>query len=273
MNKKGAVAIGIIVVLVLGLYSFLFFKIITNSMVVKNNLNPVLYSGHVYATHEGVENSLYLIAIGVFIDSYQRALAHNSKIIGFDDADLNERFRAMENYQMGLIVLDAKNIPDAKQNNFTKLLIDDSFGIDFDGDYSSFFLHPLDSKISFGGSDFIVAEYSSPVKAMVGFDMLGLPSFDKIKNIHESCSANEDSNEIEKCISNGFSGFIVSLLEEKDSSDCLYNIITFNLVSVDKYYVLDKMQSINFDLVFNIDLTEDEKIECNRKKSNLILAH
>lgn len=269
MNKKGAVAIGIIVILTIGIYSFLFYKITTSSMNIKNSLNPALYSGHVYAIHEGLENSLYLIFLKVFLDSYQKVLVHNSRAIGFEDADLNGRFRAFEEYSMGLIIKDAKNIPESEQNNFTKLLVNDFFSIDFDGNYSTIFFSPWTSNMSFGGVSFVLAEYSSIVKTRIGFEMLELPSFDKIKNVHKTCSKGS-TQDVENCLNKNLSNFNVLLKEEKESDDCLYNVVTFNLATKDKYYVLEKMQSINFDLIFNIDLTEDEKTECKRKKINLI---
>lgn len=272
MNKRGAIAIGIIVLLTIGIYSFLFYKITTNSMNIKNSLNPVLYSGHVYAIHEGVENSLYLVFLSVFLDSYQGVLVDNSKTIGFEEDDLNERFRAMEEYRMGLVIDDVKKVSSNDKNNFTEMLSNNVFSIDFDGDYSTIFFSPMISKVSFGGISFVNAEYSSVVKSSIGFEMLELPSFDKIKDVYKICSKSS-VQDAEDCLNKSFSNFNVLLKDEKDSDDCLYNVATFNLTTKDKYYVLEKMQSINFDLVFNIDLTEDEKAECNRKKSNLIMIN
>jgi hypothetical protein len=276
-NKKGALAVGVIVVMTILLFSYLFFKVITNSADIKNNLNPVLYSGYVYAEKESYENSLYLILFEDFLNSYQKVLGDSSEKIGREKIDLNESFEQEFKENFDRVVVDSKKfVGGGKNNSFLLFLSENNYDVKFDGNYSSVVFPEWTVERIVSGENFVRSKYTSSVESSVGFEKLGLLSFNQIKGIYCECLKSLSMSDTEKCFRDEFRDFNVTFSDRFFSGNIptVSGAITggmgssANVVSSlqgtqspswrvvlvkskEKYYVDGEMKNIEFNLVFD----------------------
>lgn len=259
LNKRGEVAVGVMVIVTLLLFTFLLVQINVNASNVRDSFTIVYSYGDVYTEQESIQNSMYFVLFKSFLNNYKVVLDENSQKIGFEAVNLNDKFReklsadlaAFSNYQ-------GKNI-------FELFLKEKKPYITFDGERAKIIIDKWSTEkvIREGDNVYFNTSYSSALSSEVLFKRLELPSFDNIDGIYNDCTKMATEEFVEICFIANFQRFDVKFdyaaqrpgeslaVPEIDPANDVkeYTIATFT--SKDKYLIDNQMQNIVFKLVFN----------------------
>lgn len=288
-NKRGEVAVGVMVIVALLLFTFLLVQINVNASSVKDSFAIVYSYGDVYAAQESMENSLYFVLLESFLNNYKKVLDENSLDIGFSTVNLNDKFK--EKMNSDLVVFSNYQ----GTNRFELFLKEKKPYITFDGESAKIVVDKWrEEKVLRDGENiYFNTSYGSALSSEVLFKRLELPSFDNINKIYSDCTQKITEDLIEVCFKTNLqrfdikfeyvvqrptvsatstfgysqpafnansatesisgnlpSGSVLSPAANNLNSDNSKVYTIATLTSKDKYYINKQMQNVEFKLVF-----------------------